>query len=341
MTEPVNRLPIVAAAAVSGAAPKAASDPASLRWKPSRYNVFRERADRVWAFNSRSTAFARMSQDEYRAAQRMLGGDLETRSPAERELLRSLIKGQFLIREDFDELAFLKVKNHLTRFAAQGLGLIIAPTLRCNFGCEYCYVDLNANKMSVANRGRLARFFARKLHPRSRATVCWTGGDPSLAMDVVAELSRGFLAACRERESRYDAFMITNGYLLDDAMLDQVLAAGIGGLQITFDGDREHHDRRRFLASGAPTYDRILANVRRACERIDVNLRVNVDRENHETVPNLLADLAASGLGRRASVYFAQVEAVNDNCSGYHDRCLSTREYAAIEPALMRHALAQ
>ncbi len=335
-TSPSSRLPILRAAA----APTAAADPASLRWKPSRYNVFRERGDFVWAFNSRSTAFARMSTEQYRSAQRMLAGDLETTSPAERDLLRSLIKGQFLIREEFDELGFLKVKNRLTRFAAKGLGLIIAPTLRCNFGCEYCYVDLNANKMSAENRNRLVRFFERKLQPRSRATVCWTGGDPSLAVDVVAELSRSFLAMCRERESRYDAYMITNGYLLDDAMLDQVLAAGIGGLQITFDGDREHHDRRRFLANGAPTYDRIRTNLVRACRRIDVNIRVNVDRENHETLPNLFADLAASDLGHRASIYFAQVEAVNENCSSYHDRCLSTQEYAALEPELMREALA-
>lgn len=340
MSRPLNRLPVLPGTAAAETPPTAEADPATLRWKPSRYNVFRERADLVWAFNARSTAFARMSPEQYRTAQRMMAGDLETRSPEERELLRSLIKGQFLIREDFDELNFLKVKNHLTRFAAKGLGLIIAPTLRCNFGCEYCYVDLNANKMSADNRRRLARFFERKLQPRSRATVCWTGGDPSLAMDVVAELSRSFLATCRERESKYDAFMITNGYLLDEAMVDQALAAGIGALQITFDGDREHHNRRRFLANGDPTYDRILRNVQRACERIEINVRINVDRENCETLPNLLADLAALGLGRRVSLYFAQVEAVNENCSRYHDRCLSTREYAALEPALMREALA-
>jgi len=339
-TTPASRLPILDDQAGRAGAPTARTDPASLRWKPSRYNVFRERIGFVWAFNSRSAAFARLSTEEYRTAQRMLAGDLETTSPAERDLLRSLIKGQFLIREEFDELDFLKVKNRLTRFAAKGLGLIIAPTLRCNFGCEYCYVDLNANKMSVTNRARLMRFFERKLQPRSRATVCWTGGDPSLAMDVVGELSRRFLEVCGERDSRYDSYMITNGYLLDDEMLDRVLDAGIGGLQITFDGDREHHNGRRFLANGAPTYDRILDNLERACRRIDVNIRVNVDRNNHETLHNLLADLAARDLGRRASIYFAQVEAVNDNCSSYHDRCLSTREYAALEPVLMRQALA-
>jgi len=318
-------------------------EPADKPLQPSRYNVFVERGDNVWACNTRSGAFARLAPDQYQRVQRYLNGDpppVEERK--HNNLFQGLVRGQFLIPADLDELKMLKARNQLTRFASRGLGLVIAPTLRCNFDCPYCYVDLNANKMSAEVRARVKKFFSNKLESGSKASVCWTGGDPSIAMEVVEDLSNHFTATCEEKEADYDAVMITNGYLLDRKMLDTVKRCGIVALQITFDGSKEFHDSTRALAGGRATYDRILENIIAAKNEIMINVRINVDIRNASKIPELLEDLAAHGLtepGSRLAVYFAHVVAVNDLAQEHEQSCLTVEEYAAMEPELIRKAM--
>ncbi len=317
-----------------------ASEP-SVALKPSLYNVFVDRGEFVWAFNTRSTAFARLEKEQYRAAKALMDDPGHAEADEDSSLRDDLVKGQFLIPDSLDEKAFLKIKNRVTRFSSKGLGLIIAPTLRCNFGCEYCYVDLNANKMSSDTREKVKLFFEDKLQRNSKASVCWTGGDPSLCMDVVQELSEHFIETCKAKESEYDAVLITNGYLLDEKMLAALHASQIQAIQITLDGHREYHNARRFLVKGDPTYDVILDNMKRACREMQINLRINIDRGNYKSAAQIFDDLDERGLKGHIYVYFAHVEAVNDNCSSYDDKCLSTHEYAKVEPELMRMALSR
>lgn len=315
--------------------------PAAASYKPSEYNVFVDRGDTVWACNTRSGAFARLTGGQYQDVQSYLGGARpEDGDDAAQDLYDGLIRGQFLIPGDLDEMEMLKVRNRLTRFAARGLGMVIAPTLRCNFDCPYCYVDLNANKMAPEARERLKKFFHRKLNEETKASVCWTGGDPSLATSVVEELSESFMRSCEEKESEYDAVMITNGYLLDRKMLDAVKRSGIVALQITFDGGKEFHDATRCLAGGKPTYDRIMDNVAAAMNEIEINIRINVDGRNCNSVPGLLEDLAARGMGgTRIGVYFAHVQAINDQAEEHAEQCLTTQGFAALEPQFVAQAL--
>jgi len=255
--------------------------------KPSRYNTFVPRGDTVWALNTRSGAFSRLSAREFRQANRLLSGE-SPRTEEEKQLFRGLVRGQFFVPEKLNELNLLKAKHRISRFGGRGLGLIIAPTLRCNFSCPYCYVDRNANKMSRDSRERVKRFFKRRLEKDTAVSVCWTGGDPSLALDVVDELSAYFLSCCEEANARYGSVMISNGYLLDAQAVDTLRRCRVKAVQITFDGAREFHDSTRSLAGGRPTFDRILDNVVAASSEIVVNVRVNVDSRNWRSVPGLL-----------------------------------------------------
>lgn len=50
-----------------------------------------------------------------------------------------LVKGNFLVEDDADELKLLEHRLNRSRYASGVLGLTIAPTLNCNFRCAYCY----------------------------------------------------------------------------------------------------------------------------------------------------------------------------------------------------------
>ncbi len=310
-------------------------------YKPSRYNFFVDKGDMVWGINFRSMALIRLDQERYQQVMRVL--DESAEAPPDAVSLHGvradLIKGKFLIPKSLDELELLRTKHWTNRFADNGLTLIIAPTLRCNFACEYCYVDLNANKMSLADRVKLGKFFEKKLIPDKPASIVWTGGDPSLAMDVVEDLSLRFHEACARKGSPYKASLITNGYLLHDEMREHLRKSQVASLQISLDGSQEFHDASRYLPNGKPTYETILRNVADTCDEFRVFLRINVDAANQSKVPDLLDDLDARGLTSRVYIYFAHVDNVNENSSGYSSNCLSSRDYAQTETVLLRLAM--
>lgn len=309
---------------------------AAAAYKPSRYNHFVERNGTVWGMNFLSGAFVRIAADKYSKVLRVLDGE---RGGGLEGTRRNLIRQRFLVPQHFNEMDLLKTKNRITRFGNHGLTMIVAPTLRCNFGCGYCYVDLNANKMKPEARLRVARFFDRKLPKNKPAEIVWTGGDPSLAMDVVEELSLSFLEACERKNSSYKASLITNGYLLHDQMRERLRRSQVTSLQISIDGSREFHDASRCLPNGKPTYDRCMENVEATCDEFRIFLRINVDLKNRAAIPDLLDDLEKRGLKDRLLIYFAHVDDVNANSSGYHDFCLTVPEYAKVEAALIRDAV--
>ncbi len=140
--------------------------------KPSAYNVFVPDGEGMWGYNTRSAALVRLTSPEWQRVQRILDGDSQSdQSRRTRKLRDGLIRGQFLVPDDLDELAVLKVKNHISRFASGSISLIIAPTLRCNFACPYCYVDRNASRMKPEVRDRLARFFDSRLIEKAASTT--------------------------------------------------------------------------------------------------------------------------------------------------------------------------
>lgn len=314
---------------------------ASVRFKASEYNYFLEQDGVVWGVNFRSTGFVKLTPEQYARVKVLLAGEAPAEGGEDLQKLKAdLVRGQFLVPAGVDELEMLKVKNRLNRFSGRGVGLVIAPTLRCNFGCEYCYVDLNANKMSPEERTRVKKFFDRKMADNTGASIVWTGGDPSLAMDVVEELSVHFVETCQRKSCTYEAALITNAYLLNEGMKAELKRSSVRSLQVSLDGSREFHNASRYLPDKKPTYDRIMENVAGACDDFNIYLRINVDRKNHTKIPELLQDIEDRGLKERVFIYFAHVDDVNENSSAYGSHCLSPQEFAKVQAALVRDCTA-
>src|SRR6185369_11165105 len=87
--------------------------------------------------------------------------------------------------------------------------------------------------------------------------------------------------------------MTTNGYLLTRDVFDRLVALGITQYQITFDGPREWHDRKRVRANGGATFDRIWRNLLATRDRageFEIVVRLHVDRENQDAIPEFIDD---------------------------------------------------
>jgi len=167
--------------------------------------------------------------------------------------------------------------------------VFFAPWYACNFACTYCYQAEYAPAGGIPGPEVLDAFFAyvdREFHDR-RTYLTVFGGEPLLPgaghRAVIEALVVG--AAARGME----VALVTNGHLLAE-YLPVLRRATIREVQVTLDGPREVHDRRRPLHGGAGTFDAIVAGIDATLAAgIPVNLRVVIDRDNLDGLPALAA----------------------------------------------------
>ena len=65
----------------------------------------------------------------------------------------------------------------------------------------------------------------------------------------------------KEQKISLYSTITTNGYLMDGKMFQEFLESGITDFQVTIDGEKENHDKTRYLRNGEGTYDTILKNL--------------------------------------------------------------------------------
>jgi uncharacterized protein len=111
--------------------------------------------------------------------------------------------------------------------------------------------------------------------------ISWYGGEPLLHLDVFKNLAKRIKELSVEKGCSLHTHMVTNGYLLNEEIIEFLDEVGISKIQITIDGLKEHHDVRRPLRNGRGTFKKIYENLGLFSESpIAVVVRMNVDNTN-------------------------------------------------------------
>lgn len=243
-----------------------------------------------------------------------------------------------------EELDVIKVRFENSKWNYNSLGLTIAPTLNCNLRCPYCYEPRDKFEESIKIMPEkvqesliLFTIDQIKKHEKIKAIgVTWYGGEPLLASDVVLSLSKRLMGVADEYGLKYTSSIVTNGTLLTEKLLKNLLQFNMSQFQITFDGDKPHHDKTRVYPNGKGTFDQVFQKFRLLLEHdVKISVRINVSSENYESIPNLLDRLKEIGATKKnVSVYFAKLTRYANSCPdlGY----LDTINFAEIEGTLYR-----
>lgn len=278
--------------------------------KASNYNFIWPADDpqKVMIFNSLTTSLAEAEKTHLYLLD-LPRFDYEALPDAAKQFVDGLKQGGFVLDDAVDELKILKFAYNSNKYNRLGLGLTIAPTLRCNFACTYCYEQAGESQagrdghnafISEKVQQELLRFIEQAANTVKSLFITWYGGEPLLARDIIFGLSEKIIAIAEANKIAYSAVMITNGYLLteDPDIVQKLKDSRIKLFQITLDGPPGVHNRRRMLKGvGGPTFDRILAGVRLlAANEMQVSLRVNVDRTNMDEALKLLDILEENNL---------------------------------------------
>jgi len=248
-----------------------------------------------------------------------------------RRVARLLEKHGFLVADGTDELAPLRAGYRAYQENTANLNLTILTTLACNFRCTYCYQgQVHVGRMLREVEEAIPRFAASRLPEGGSFTVTWYGGEPLLAKPTIERLSREFLALAAAKGASYEASIITNGYLLDGETARWLKGLEVHRAQVTLDGPPRVHDRRRPLASGKGSFERIVANLRESVEHLRTSIRMNVDEENRESVGELIEHLVAAGLAGKVDFYAGRTTSFPTTCSDGAGRCLDSEAFSLV-----------
>jgi uncharacterized protein len=308
----------------------------------SRYNVLVPlRNGRTLAYNSASGATAVWDQAESDVFNCLVEGqDVDDAEIT----VANLVYGGFIVQNGLDELALLQQQYEATRQDPSRMVLTIAPTLACNFGCDYCFqgADKPVGKMSQDVEEGIIALVTRAIASLKRLHVAWYGGEPLLAPAVIESLSKRLIALCDQQSVGYDAMIVTNGYRLTPALATALSDQRVTAAQITLDGAMEDHDRRRTRLGGGGSFARIMDNMKAVIDKVPlhISVRINIDSRNAAGIDELLDVLVREGFARRKNfgVYFAPIEAITEGCHNVADDCMSKSAYAELETELTRHA---
>ena len=199
-------------------------------------------------------------------------------------LVRAWLARGFLVDEGFDEVAAVRdrVFQFQEDFASgadrRSLEIVVCVTSACNFACPYCFQHRRGGHMTPEVRDALVRFVERRLASgrHDHLGIAWFGGEPLLACDIIDELSSRFMELAERFGVGYDAMIHTNGYLLDQAMVDFLEARNVRTAIVPIDGMGAAHDATRHLRGGGPTFERIMDNLRSIHTSMFVNVRNNL-----------------------------------------------------------------
>lgn len=231
--------------------------------------------------------------------------DLEVLKQNSNHFYEQLENGGFIIPDDWDETAEVVKKGLENCKNEKEYYLIINPTLNCNFRCWYCYEDHSGRKKMLPETVASVKRMIDRLCEKKRIEflhLSFFGGEPLLYyLDTVKPIIEHVENLRNEHGLKYSIHFTTNGYLITDHLLEdlQKVHAPVS-FQITFDGNKEEHDKVRKSASEAGSYDRILANTKKILKNgFHVGLRLNYSGKNVASMGQVLKDIEPlSGYGK-------------------------------------------
>lgn len=208
------------------------------------------------------------------------------------QCIEKLMKKGILISDNQDELAELEFLENKTKYQTDQLNMMVVVTNACNFRCEYCVQEHEIKNLSSNAEHNILEFIKNNAKIKRNITISWFGGEPLLKF---ADIKRMLHKACQygdEYGCKITSDITTNGYLLNEQNIREMKQLNVKSIQITIDGDRESHNKRRYLAGAGETYDKIKENLIKVSEQnIFVILRINIDEKNVDTATNILSEI--------------------------------------------------
>lgn len=264
--------------------------------RTSNYNIFINSDRGVLVFNALTDSYVFVNDDE---AKFLKTREFISSGIFESERIKRFQDAGILVKDDFNELAYLKHIYSKEMHESDVFDLTILPTLDCNVRCWYCFENKNVgSRITPSIKGNILLFIQNIIKDRpyiKEISIDLFGGEPLLHYEEDLDDFLHQIKNVVEGLGKKATFLfITNGLRLTEEVIDRIKDLS-PQFQISIDGYKERHDKIKVLSKHADisTYDLVIHNLKNVCkcDHVHVILRLNYDEQTLKNVGKILSDI--------------------------------------------------
>jgi len=253
-------------------------------YKASNYTTIHKTDYGLTLFNTYSCGLLKITDEEAKrqaTPNAQIVPLLAAKSP---DYMQLLIDNGFLIKNDVDEFALLKSRMYRHKYSAASAGITINTGLVCNCRCTYCYEGQEHSDKSVLTYEKasdIVVFIKEKFKHNTRLDLSFLGGEPLICFEQIKLI----YTELKDVFGHVTLGLTTNGVLVNEDVAIFLKEAKAKSVQVSIDGLKRHHDKKRVGVNGEGTYDRIVAGVKILQDAgVHVNVRTHIDQEFMDNV---------------------------------------------------------
>ena len=218
-------------------------------------------------------------------------------------------------------------------------------TQNCNLRCSYCFQGLEkvAETMTMEQADRYIKFTIESAEQSGAKSISILlfGGEPLMNTDIGFYILEKIKSYCDDNKMGFSTRIITNGTLLNIETIERLRSFNCQSIQITLDGVKEVHDKRRMSVNGKGSFEETMNALRLLNEKNNVftAIRVNIDKTNIKDAYDLLDYIGKDGeVLTNCMVDFGIVHVGAAPCTGYSSNCLLDGEIGDVLYDLWNYA---
>ena len=170
--------------------------------------------------------------------------------------------------------------------------LTIAPTLKCNYNCFYCFEHGSNSDVENLPIDYVIKFIEKKYFETrfEKLYIKWFGGEPLLKKDVILALGQKIKKFCESQNIHFYSSIITNGvFMVEQTIKELKNICNLRGAQITLDGDWKEYCKAK--QTNKQNYYKVINNIIDASLGLEVHIRFNITKENIDSINKVISEI--------------------------------------------------
>jgi uncharacterized protein len=308
----------------------------------SRYNFNVPLKSAYFLFNTSTGALISFTGSDAAELSRLLSGKpkLISGNHFDINILNQLRRNGFLVNPEFDELQEIRERYHTAR-GNTPIVLTLTTTMDCNLSCYYCYESRSKHHLEIKNIDQVLDTAWKLLQQSKKKSlhIDWFGGEPLMNLEFLHHASIALQKLCEDNNIKYSASVISNGTCWPAEVGSFIRNHKIRQVQISFDGLRENHNRRRryrkdyLTDTNMSSFDEAVSLVDKLLNYVRVDLRFNMDSGNTDDFLDFI-DFAKSrkwfDAPFKCILYPAKLAAYSERSEFMRQKELPTNEFDSL-----------
>lgn len=255
--------------------------------KSSFYNVFFPYNSKMIGYNSLSDKFLILDPLQEKLFNASIQEScIDKLKNIDSKLYNTLEEEGFIIDDNKNELERIRNISNSHDFSKDKYDLIINSTMNCNFKCWYCFEShIKNSKISketlISIENHIDKVLKQQFNNLKYFHLSWFGGEPLLYYKkIILPLLKSVYPKMKKNNILFYSTFTSNGYLITEQMVKEFKKFGVSNLQITLDGNKERHNKVRYVSKSKGSYDKIIENIILCLNKgVNITVRINISKE--------------------------------------------------------------